>query len=206
MGEIVLVRHGETEGESSIRLYGSTDVALSAVGREQMRRVGRVLGGETFDRVVTSPLGRSREGAEIVLGGRGPGPRVVGAFAEIDFGDWEGWTLEEARSRDPEAFSRYEEQGAAFRFPGGEDRAGFHARVAAAVPEVFSDTSEYVLGVLHKGVIKIILAELLGLSFSEYSGLPVELGSIHRVRFACGRWHGVGLASPGEEVTPHEDG
>ena len=35
---LCIVRHGETAGQSSIRYYGSTDVPLSRLGEEQMRR------------------------------------------------------------------------------------------------------------------------------------------------------------------------
>lgn len=188
MGEVVLVRHGETEGESSIRLNGSTDVALNDTGREQMRAVGESLAAEVFDSVIVSPLSRSREGAEIVLGRRGPKPRIIEGFREIDFGDWEGLTFAEIEQRDPEGYARYRAEGLAFRFPGGESRAGFQARVAAAVPGAIPDPTVRTLGVLHKGVIKIILAELLGLAFEEYSDIPVGLGSIHRVRHHGTRW------------------
>ena len=41
---LILVRHGETEGESSIRYHGRTDVALSELGRAQMRLAGRAIG------------------------------------------------------------------------------------------------------------------------------------------------------------------
>jgi broad specificity phosphatase PhoE len=188
VGEIVLVRHGETVGESSIRLYGSTDVALSEAGREQMRAVGKSVAPEVFDAVVVSPLSRSREGAEIVLGGRGPTPRIIEAFREIDFGDWEGLTFAEVVQRDPEGHARYLAEGLAFRFPGGESRSGFRARVASAVPDAISDPSARTLGVLHKGVIKIVMAELLALSFEEYSDIPVALGSVHRLRHDGERW------------------
>ena len=39
MQELFLVRHGETTGQSSVRLYGATDVPLSDLGREQVRAV-----------------------------------------------------------------------------------------------------------------------------------------------------------------------
>jgi broad specificity phosphatase PhoE len=188
VGEIVLVRHGETEGESSIRLNGSTDVALNRTGRQQMRAAGESLAAEVFDTAIVSPLSRSREGAEIVLGGRGPAPRIIEGFREIDFGDWEGLTFAEIEQRDPEGYARYLAEGLAFRFPGGESRAGFRARVAAAVPEAAFDPGVRALGVLHKGVIKIILSELLGLTFEEYSDIPVGLGSIHRVQHDGVRW------------------
>jgi broad specificity phosphatase PhoE len=45
---LVLVRHGETEGNSSIRYYGDTDIELSELGRAQMR--ASRCGGVSWDR------------------------------------------------------------------------------------------------------------------------------------------------------------
>ena len=76
--ELWLVRHGETVGGSSTRLYGSTDLALSDVGRRQMECVRAAVADVVFDRVITSPLQRSREAAAIVH------PRPEPAAAVID--------------------------------------------------------------------------------------------------------------------------
>ena len=63
---LVLVRHGETVGESSIRYFGSTDVVLSAAGCRQMEQVRTALGGEMFDAVYTSALQRAIRAARII--------------------------------------------------------------------------------------------------------------------------------------------
>ena len=64
---LVLVRHGETVGHSSIRYYGRTDVALSDLGRRQMRAAREWLaardGASGFAPVFTSPLVRATEAA-----------------------------------------------------------------------------------------------------------------------------------------------
>ena len=86
MSRILLIRHGETEGESSIRYFGATDVPLSDVGRGQMRAARRRLPDEAIDLVVTSPLTRAWEGARIVCP---QGPILLeDGFREIDFGRW----------------------------------------------------------------------------------------------------------------------
>lgn len=195
MREIVLIRHGETAGQSSIRLWGATDVPLDPVGEVQMARAGRAVRGERFDRVVVSPLSRSRRGAELVLAASGHPPvelTSVEAFREIDFGAWEGLTHEEAAARDPQHHAAWKRLGATFQFPEGESRAGFEERVAAHASEAFEGPLEAgaqrLLGVLHKGVIKVVIARLLALEFDQYRDLPVDLGSIHRLRGEPGAW------------------
>jgi probable phosphoglycerate mutase len=195
MPEIVLIRHGETAGKSSIRLWGATDVPLDPVGEIQMSRTGLRLRGERFHRVVVSPLSRSRRGAELVLASSRHPPIELTTFEglrEIDFGAWEGLTHEEAAARHPEQHAAWKRVGRAFSFPDGESRAGFEARVDAVASEAFEAPLEAgarrLLGVLHKGVIKVVMARLLGLDFDAYCELPVDLGSIHRLEGGPGSW------------------
>ena len=68
---LVIVRHGETVGNSSIRYYGRTDVALSELGRRQMcatrkalaQRFGGIADPASFAPIFASPLSRAHEGA-----------------------------------------------------------------------------------------------------------------------------------------------
>lgn len=191
MTELILLRHGETVGQSSIRLYGATDIALSPVGEQQAARAAAALSTHRFTRVLTSPLQRARRSAEIVLGGHAaPAPvEVVPAFREIDFGAWEGWTYAEAEARDPDGYRRWSSEGHAFTYPGGESRADFHARVrAAALHHLGAPREGLALAVLHKGVIKAIIAALTGQDPAAVAELPVSLGSLHRLRWHAGAW------------------
>ena len=193
-GELILVRHGETVGESSVRLYGATDVALSELGARQVERAAAALRPEPFDAIVVSPLSRSRRSGELLAAGREPTPalRVVEAFREIDFGAWEGWTFDEARARDPESYARWGQDGLEFRFPGGESRRGFLQRVRAASSDAVFPSGGRTLAALHKGVIKIVIATLTGLEHEDAARLPVALGGYYRLRHDGARWRLIG--------------
>ncbi len=192
MREIVLVRHGETAGESSIRLNGITDVPLSDLGREQMRRVASQLATEEYQAAVASSLIRSQQSLEIALGGDGPHPRIIDDFKEVDFGRWETLTWAEAAALDPEIYRQCKASAdPSFRFPGGDSRAGFYARVEAAAHRELGAARHMAartLCALHKGVTKIIIATLCRLTWDEYRSLPCDLGSIHRIRNDGDRW------------------
>lgn len=157
---LVLVRHGETEGNSSVRFHGRSDVPLSARGREQMREVRRALGPLTFDLVGASPLRRAIEGAWIV--GGGVPVRLFAEFAEIDFGIFEGLTLEEIRARYPVAFEDWQADPENFEFPGGESREAFRARVGRGVAKLLAEPLYSALLVIHKGVIREMVRQLAG--------------------------------------------
>jgi len=185
---ITLVRHGETTGQSSIRYYGSTDVPLSPLGEKQMRCVGAALAAERFDAVLCSRLCRSRDGAALVARA-GHTPQPIAAFDEVDFGHWEGWTREEIAARDPEHYRRWQRAPENFVYPGGECRQRFRRRVADGMAGLLADApGDNLLIVVHRGVIAVILAELLGLSPRERRALAIDLGSIHVVARRAAGW------------------
>lgn len=185
---ITLVRHGETTGHSSVRYYGATDVPLSPLGEAQMQRAGAALANERFDALLSSRLLRSRHGAALVARQRLE-PQPLAAFDEVDFGNWEGWTREEIAARDPENYRRWQEQAESFAYPGGEHRPAFYRRVADGLGGVLADPpGQNLLVVVHRGVIAIILAELLGLTPEVRRGLEIDLGSIHVVARCPSGW------------------
>lgn len=185
---LTLVRHGETTGQSSIRYFGVTDVPLSDEGREQMRRAAAALAGERFDAAFSSRLSRSREGAAIVAGAGFP-VTPVAAFDEVNFGRWEGWTREEIAARDPVEYELWRRSGDHYRYPGGETRAELAARVGAGLHEVFATAAgDHLLMVLHRGVIAVLLAELLGLDRPRRLELGIDLASIHVLGRHDGGW------------------
>jgi broad specificity phosphatase PhoE len=156
---IILVRHGETDGESSTRLHGSSDVDLAAEGRAQMRAVASRLHGEIFDLVVASPLRRSWQSACAVAGGRPV--RLEPDFREIHFGRWEGLSAEEIRASDPVLYEDWRGGKEGFEFPGGEPRAEFRARVQRGLERLLASDARGALLVLHKGVIRVLVESLV---------------------------------------------
>jgi len=173
---LVLVRHGETEGQSSIRYYGATDVPLSALGRDQVRLARERIGGERFEAVWASTLMRAAESARILAPDHTI--RLEPDFREIDFGRWEGLTREEIAARDPELYARWQSDLGRFDYPGGERRADFRARIGRGLARLRDSGSASALVVAHKGVVRTLLELVSGETLP--SAAP-ELGGVVRL-------------------------
>jgi broad specificity phosphatase PhoE len=172
---IVMIRHGETDGNSSVRFHGASDVDLSPSGREQMRAAAARLGGEVVDLVASSPLRRAWRSAWIVA--RGRPVRLEPDFREIHFGRWEGMSAEEIRASDPVLFEDWQAGKPGFEYPGGEPRAEFRARVKRGLERLLASPARGALVVAHKGVIRAVVEELTGSTLErERPGLGELVG------------------------------
>ncbi len=180
---IVMIRHGETEGKSSIRFHGSADVPLSDEGREQLRQSARRLQSEFFDLVVASTKRRCWEGAAIVTDGAPV--RLESDFREVHFGRWEGLTAGEIEASDPVLYQDWQAGADGFNYPGGELRADFCERVNRGLCRLLESHATSALLVGHRGVICQIARQLLGEPLAQ----GPELGGVVAVsRAANGSW------------------
>ena len=98
MGDVWLVRHGETEWSRAGRHTGSTDLPLTPEGEASARELAPRLATQTFGLVLTSPLERARRTA--ALAGF-PDAETDDDLTEWRYGDYEGVTTDEIRERVP---------------------------------------------------------------------------------------------------------
>ena len=92
-----VLRHGQTDWNLQMRLQGSTDIPLNATGREQARRAAGILAAQGLTHILTSPLSRAYETAQIAGVACGLEPEVDARLIERNFGLFEGMTIDEVR-------------------------------------------------------------------------------------------------------------
>ena len=115
MGELILVRHGQTEWSAAGKHTGRTDVPLTPAGDAGAARLApmlasRVAAGHPITAVITSPAARAMRTAELAgLGGPDGAGTVSGVKPETDpdlwewdYGGYEGRTTSQIQDRRPD--------------------------------------------------------------------------------------------------------
>src|SRR5215207_481483 len=153
--EIVLVRHGETEWSRDLRHTGRTEIPLTDAGREQAIVLRNALREWSFDRVISSPLGRAT--ATCRLAGLGERAELDESLLEWDYGDYEGLTTATIRADRP-GWILWRDG-----CPGGESAAEVGARVDPLVERLRAATEETVALFAHGHLLRVLAARWLGL-------------------------------------------
>ena len=197
--ELVLVRHAATVEEASGRCYGRLDVELSAEGRAQCGRIAARLAGDPIGAVVSSPLRRARETAEVIALAHGLAVSVLEDLIELDFGELEGRTYDEIQTGWPALYEQWMLAPTSVRFPGGECYDDLAGRVVDAVEALRgSHDGQVVVAVTHAGVIRAALAYALELARGSVFRLTVDTASTTRIAWIEGVPRVVGVNIPVE--------
>ena len=181
---IVLVRHGEPEAAARGRCYGKLDVNLSENGRQQIEAANRFLQQFDLAAVYASPRVRAVESAKIIAekGGLFVQPRV--AFAEIDFGDFEGLEYREVERRFPEIYKNWMTAPTTVQFPNGESFAEMQRRVLNEINVLrLRHAHETFAVVSHGGVNRIVLAHNLQIEDQHIFRLAQDYASVNVIDF-----------------------
>lgn len=165
VGDIVVLRHGQTEWSRSGKHTGLTDLPLLPEGEEQARALRDRLGARTFAEVWVSPLQRAARTAELA----GLVPTGTDAdLVELDYGGYEGRTTAEISEETGRTWSIWAEGTVAGDTP-GETLAQVGERVDRVLDRARSVDGDVAL-VAHGHVLRILTARWLG--------LPPEAGAL----------------------------
>ncbi|MBZ3904857.1 histidine phosphatase family protein [Streptomyces griseiscabiei] len=187
MGDLLLVRHGETEWSASGQHTSWTDIPLTDHGREQARGLAPLLGSHRVGAVFVSPLKRARETAE--LAGLG-GARVDADLVEWDYGGYEGITTVEIHRTRPDWFLFTDGVAPGPPEHPGESPEEVGARVdrmLAKAHAALGNTEGDVVLVAHGHVLRVLTARYLGLSASGGALFQLATGTVCRLGTEHGR-------------------
>jgi len=169
--KLILIRHGESDGNAQRKFSGFQDVDLTEKGIWQAKRLARRLEEASVDTVYCSDLKRARHTAEIIFGDRGKDIVTNSKFREINFGAWEGYTFEEIKLKfgyGDEFNHLMENIKPEAAIPQGESLVDLNDRVMAELNNVLKKhekkgKDKTIALVCHGGAIRVILSNALNI-------------------------------------------
>ncbi len=181
MTHIILVRHGQTEWNRVERFRGRADVPLNETGLAQAEATGRRVATEWQPQAVyASPLSRAVRTAEAIARHFTLPVQVHPGLADIDYGEWQGLTPDEARAHWPDIVEAWYTAPHTAHIPGGETLDSLRARAMATVRELAARHPEQTVALVgHTVINRIILLGVLGLGNDRFWRLRQDTCAIN---------------------------
>lgn len=181
MGDLLLVRHGETQWSVSGQHTSRTDLPLTRHGEEQAKSLAPLLAGRTFARVLTSPLLRAVRTAELAgLTGTVPDPDLH----EWDYGGYEGVTTTEIHHTRPgwDLWTDGVPPGPDGRPGESPEEVGRRAdRVLSRLEATLAGDADDVVLVAHGHFLRVLTARRLGLPPAGGRLFQLATGTVSRL-------------------------
>jgi probable phosphoglycerate mutase len=182
-----MLRHGKPEFPDGRKyIYGRTDYPLSADGIRQAKRIGEILSGVRFQRIISSDLRRAAETADIVAGmqceqicetERDP------MIREIDMGEWDGVARDDIKDRYADIFRDRGENIANVAAPGGETFARVRERGLGALDRIIkaSCDCDRILMVAHGAIMWGMVSGLFDIPLGDIFRFGLDYCAVHLV-------------------------
>ena len=176
--KIYFVRHGETDWNKERKIQGQVDIPLNEFGRHLARETANGLRDVPFDVCFTSPLGRARETAEIILQGRDVPILEDKRILEMNFGVLEGKCCSKEGWDVPDSFQMFFDDPVHYQAPeGGEDFQAVRERTGDFLNWLFAQEQyqdSTVLVTTHGAAMAGLLNNLKKKPLAEYWGVGVH--------------------------------
>lgn len=176
--KLYIVRHGETDWNKERRIQGQVDIPLNEFGRNLARKTAVGLKEIPFAVCFSSPLGRAKETAELILEGREISIIEDKRLMEMGFAEWEGGCCSKEGWNVPDAFQRFFDDPEHYvPAPGGEDFADVKRRTGAFLEWLYGQTQyegSNILITTHGAALAGLLNNIKGKPLAEYWGIGVH--------------------------------
>ncbi len=189
MSTVLLLRHGLTDMTGPVLAGRTPGVHLDDRGRKQADALAARVAALPLTVMVSSPLDRCIETADVVAQAQAaiPDVTVEDRLVECDYGDWTGRPLKEL-ARDP-MWKVVQTQPSAARFPSGEGLAEVSARAVEAIRDWDARLGADAVwaACTHGDVIKAVLADALGLHLDQFQRIVADPCSVSVIRYTAER-------------------
>lgn len=181
MTRVILVRHGETEWNRVERFRGHANVMLNENGRKQAQATGaRVARMWQPTAIYASPLSRAVDTAQAIADHFGIEVLAYQGLIDIDYGDWQGLSPDEARQKWPDEINNWYNHPERAKISNGESLEDLRRRARHMLDElVHKHTSETIILVGHTVINRMILLSVMGLGNERFWRLRQDTCAIN---------------------------
>ncbi|NPC92105.1 histidine phosphatase family protein [Bacillus sp. WMMC1349] len=178
MTAICLIRHGETDWNAQGRLQGRTDIPLNETGKRQAKETGECLKGTSWDLIITSPLKRAKETAEIINQYLHIDIIEMEDFIERNYGDAEGMAFADRMKLYPDK-----------NYPNQETKEDLAERLIAGIEKISEQyPNQKILLVAHGAAIHTLLTKI-AIDDSELHQTKLVNACLSNIRMLKNKWH-----------------
>lgn len=189
--QLYLIRHGEVE-ERYHKVFGGCriDMGLSEQGQRQARAIAQWLKDTPLDGLYASPMRRVQETLAPLAEATCLKPVIIPSLREVDFGDWTGYRWEGVQEHFGVSAFDWLELIEDAGIPNGENGRELAHRVQPALEKILHDNPHRRVAVFcHGGIIRVILALLLGQPLKHMAHFNIDYGSLSVVEIQPEKKH-----------------
>ncbi len=181
MAKIYLIRHGESIANTEGIYQGQTyDTDLSPLGEIQTDRLVKWFTDINIDRIVSSPLKRTRKTAEKVAKSKKMNVETNAEVIETNHGKWEGVHKKEIEKRWNGIYKKWLEKPLETTFPEGERFSQTITRTWKWLEGV-KDYKGDILLATHDNIIRIIIAKINGMDINSIWNINLNPAAITEI-------------------------
>lgn len=186
---VLLIRHGQSEGNAARRFGGHTATPLSPRGRKQATATAVALKNDSISAIYSSDLARALETAQPLATLTGLPVNATEAFRERSVGVMEGLTFEDAAQKHPDEYAALLRRDFDRVLTGGESYRQLLDRARNKLDEVIAKHRGGRIALFsHTGTICILALHLMGaLDAPELKPVWISSGNCGITRFELRR-------------------
>lgn len=182
MSKIFLARHGESQWNILSKIQGQRDIPLTDKGIKQAEMLGRRLLNENIKKIYSSDLSRAYTTAKIISDIVGVDIVLMKEFREINFGVWEGMTIDEIKTNYSKEFEVWRKSPEKLNLKNAETIFDVQKRAIEGINKIIKK-DDNVLIVSHGVTIKTIILGLLDINISNIKNLKLGNASLSIIEF-----------------------
>ncbi len=175
---LYILRHGETQWNREEIFRGTKDIPLNEKGLNQAEMAGIFFKAIGIHCIVSSPLERALETAHAVSRATGIGIEIMDEFTDINFGIWEGLSVEEVKKTYAHEFELWRSSPERLSIDGAETLEIVRQRVSRGFERLRKAGDESILIVTHRVICKVIVMYLLNIGNEHFWDMKFDPASI----------------------------